>query len=367
MFLRYSTDISKTDKRLPKVAKVYSKHDIKIDCAFIDSDAIAIISRLKQRGFEAFLVGGAVRDLILNINPKDFDIATNATPSQIRKIFRNSRIIGRRFKIAHIFFGEKIFEITTFRALGVNSLGNEFGTIEQDVVRRDFTLNAIYFDPIRQHLIDFVGGIQDIQKRLIRPIIPLKTIFIDDPVRMVRAVKYKATTNFNFTMFVPSKIKRSAHLLKDISPSRITEEVFKIIRSEHPDSIVREMINFGIYGYLQKEANELCLQSEFRDKYFSSLAELGKLNASTENLSLSKGLYYFIRDFTKKTVAELRKEEVTVGAIVQRAKVLIRAYVKPINPPNIQLRSAIYSALEDCGIKRNSKKKKKAKSKEVNK
>ena len=150
-------------------------------------------------------------------------------------------------------------------------------------------------------------------------------------------------------------------MLKDISPSRITEEVFKIIRSAHPDLIVQEMINFGIYGYLQTEANALCLQSEFRTDYFSSLAELGKINSSTENLSLAKGLYYFIRDFTKKTVAELRKEEEAIGVIVQKAKVLIRAYVKPINPPNIQLRSAIYSALEDCGIKRNTKKKKKGK------
>lgn len=360
--MRYSSNTTKRDKRLPKVAKVYSKHDVKIDCSSIDSDAITIITRLKQRGFEAFLVGGAVRDLLLNITPKDFDIATDATPSQIRRIFHNSRIIGRRFKIAHVFFGDKIFEITTFRALGTNSLGNEFGTIEQDVVRRDFTINALYFDPIRNHLIDFVGGIQDIQKQLIRPIIPLKNIFVDDPVRMIRAVKYKATTNFKFTMFLPSKIKRSAHLLNDVSPSRITEEVFKIIRSEHPDIIAKEMLDFGIYPYLQKQASDLCLQSkEFREKYFSSLVELGKINSTTENLSLAKGLYYFIRDFTKKTVEELRNEEENIGMIVQKVKVLIRAYVKPINPPNIQLRSAIFLALEDCGIKRNSKKKKKGK------
>ena len=184
----------------------------------IDVDAVYIISRLKDLGFQAYIVGGAVRDLIVGAEPKDFDIVTNATPSRIKKLFRNSRIIGKRFRIVHVIFGNKIFEVSTFRSNAVSSVGNDFGTMDEDVLRRDFTLNALYYDPILEQVIDYVDGMRDIKKHIIRPVIPLETIFIDDPVRMLRAIKYAAKTDSKMSFLLRHKIRHSASLLNQISP-----------------------------------------------------------------------------------------------------------------------------------------------------
>ena len=148
MLYRYGTD---SNGKLVKKAVIYTKEEHKIPLENIDKDALQIIHRLKESGYTAYIVGGAVRDLIVGTKaPKDFDIVTDATPSKIKRIFRNSRIIGKRFRLVHVVFGTKIFEVSTFRSNAEGSVGNEFGTIEQDVLRRDFSINALY--PI---LIDF--------------------------------------------------------------------------------------------------------------------------------------------------------------------------------------------------------------------
>ena len=173
----------------------------------MDPDAIYIINRLRETGFASYIVGGAVRDLIIGNKPKDFDIVTDATPSRIKKIFRNSRIIGKRFRLVHVFTSTKIFEVCTFRSIVDGSVGNAFGTMDEDVKRRDFTLNALYYDPVKEQVIDYVGGVKDIRKGIVRPVIPIDRIFIEDPVRMLRAVQYGATTKCRLPRSLKKKIR----------------------------------------------------------------------------------------------------------------------------------------------------------------
>ena len=228
MLSRYGTD---ENGELIKKAIVYTKSEHFITKDKIDPDALQIINRLHDLGFIAYIVGGAVRDLIIGNTPKDFDIVTNATPSKIKKIFRNSRIIGRRFRLVHVVFGTKIFEVSTFRSIAEGSVGNNFGTIDEDVLRRDFTINALYYDPLQEQVIDYVGGMRDIKKHILRPVIDIDKIFVEDPVRMLRAVKYAASTGFKLPVPLKRKICKSAHLLSPVSPSRLTEELLKIIIS----------------------------------------------------------------------------------------------------------------------------------------
>ena len=181
MLIRYRRS---EDGRPVAKALVYTQAEHRIDKAGIDPDALRIVQRLRENGQEAYIVGGAVRDLLLGRRPKDFDIVTDAQPQRIKRIFRNARIIGRRFRLVHVYAGPKLFEVCTFRSIANGTVGNEYGTMDEDALRRDFTLNALYYDPIDALLIDYVGGFKDIEAKRVKPVIPLATIFKEDPVRM---------------------------------------------------------------------------------------------------------------------------------------------------------------------------------------
>ena len=183
MLKRYGIDAK--GKKI-EVAAIYTVEEHKIDNKQIDREAMKIMRRLHNGGFEAYIVGGAIRDLLVGQTPKDFDIATDAQPQQIRRLFRNSRIIGRRFQLVHIFFGSKIIEVSTFRSNEAGrSNNNVFGSLEEDVLRRDFTLNALYYTPRGPYVLDYVGGFKDIKERRIRSLLPLGKTFLDDPVRLI--------------------------------------------------------------------------------------------------------------------------------------------------------------------------------------
>ena len=162
MLVRYTRN--NTNKKLSK-ALIYTATEHSIDPRKVDSEAIRIINGLHNAGYEAYIVGGAVRDLLIGKTPKDFDIATSAEPARIRKIFKNSRLIGKRFRLVHVFYGSKIYEVSTFRSLEKGSVGNSFGSIDEDVRRRDFTLNALYYNPIKNIIVDYVDGVEDIRKK----------------------------------------------------------------------------------------------------------------------------------------------------------------------------------------------------------
>jgi len=206
----------------------------------IPSYVLEVIRKLQQYDFQAYMVGGCIRDLLLNIQPKDFDIATNAHPDQVTAIFKNSRIIGRRFKIVHVRIDRQIIEVSTFRKKPseVNKLrngvvqDNAFGTIEEDAQRRDFTMNAIFYDPINNHLFDPFNGKKDIENRNINFIGNPEQRINEDPVRLLRAIRFHAKLEFNMGLTL-GNIKKFIPLLDNIPYSRIFDEMMKFFLTGH--------------------------------------------------------------------------------------------------------------------------------------
>lgn len=350
MLYRYGTD---KNGKLVKKAVVYTKEEHKIPLDHIDIDALQIITRLKDFGFTTYIVGGAVRDLIVGNKPKDFDLVTDATPSKIKKIFRNSRIIGRRFRLVHVVFGSKIFEVSTFRSNAEGSVGNDFGTIEEDVLRRDFSINALYYDPLQEQVIDYVGGMRDIKKHILRPVIPLETIFVEDPVRMLRAIKYSASTDSKMSFQLRHKIRTSAFLLSQISPSRLTEELLKIINSVYVYEIIKEALSTDLFIYLQPSAASMIYDSkDFEIKYLESIKNLEELNKSSENARLGKKLQFIIQDFVA-TLTDWKKEiseKTSPNELFARTWKQCRNFVLPMNPVRKELEFAIKMVLKSYGV-----------------
>ena len=350
MLFRYGTD--KKGNHIKK-AVIYTKEEHGIPREKIDSDAIYIITRLRDAGSRAYLVGGAVRDLVTGNLPKDFDIVTDATPSRIKKLFRNSRIIGKRFRIVHVVFGAKIFEVSTFRSIAEGSTGNDFGTIEEDVQRRDFTLNALYYDPVQEQVIDYVDGMRDIKKHVLRPVIPLDRIFTEDPVRMLRAVKYSAKTGARMSFALRRKIRHSASMLSEISSSRLTEELLKIINSACAQKIVAEALATDLYMALQPAASALMYgDRNFERNYMENMQRLDELTAAAPDSRLGQKLVFLIRDFIF-TLTDWQKEienQTSPRELYGRTWRECRSFVLPMNPQRTELEYAVKSVLQEIGI-----------------
>jgi poly(A) polymerase len=341
MRFRYSAE---KNGKLVKKAIVYTHDEHGINFEDVDSEAIGIVRRLKDAGYESYIVGGAVRDLILKKKPKDFDIVSEANPSRIKKIFRNSRIIGRRFKLVHVYFGPRIFEVATFRSLQNGLTSNTFGTISDDVLRRDFTMNALFYDPEQQIVVDYVGGMKDIRAKLVRPIISLATIFKDDPVRMIRAVKYSAATGFTLPLSLKWKIKTDSPLLNSISPSRLTEEIFKIIHSSQAARIVEVLDDMGLYAYLQPQAAQLMKENPlFRSRYLHSMTVLNQ--AADKNLP-GEALGALINDYLED-IADWKQGTLENYRACYTA---VRRFLRPMNPPRFELDYAVRRFFAAHGI-----------------
>ena len=351
MRFRYSAE---ENGRHVKRAVVYTQDEHKINFSDVDTQAVYITGRLQASGYETYIVGGAVRDLILGKKPKDFDIATAASPARIKKVFRNARIIGRRFRLVHVYFGPKIIEVSTFRSLKDGATSNTFGTIDEDVQRRDFSLNALFYDPMKQIVVDYVGGMDDIRKRVIRPIIDLSEIFTDDPVRMIRAVKYSAAVNFKLPFSLKRKIRKQSPLLAEISPSRLTEEIFKIINSPYAVYIVKALDAMGLYQYLQPRAAELFRTRQgFRDRYLKTFSAL---NQETAGSLPGETLTVLIRDYLEDTAdwdGKRNEDQAAPHSASDRFKnafVLARKFVLPMNPPRIELDNALKLLFAEHGV-----------------
>jgi len=234
----------------------------------ISESALKVLYRLSKSGYRACLVGGGVRDLLLGIQPKDFDVATDATPEQVRELFKNSRIIGRRFRLVHIRFGRDIIEVATFRSQAsdsskteLNEQGrilrdNTFGDIEDDALRRDFTVNALYYDIHDYSLLDYVGGLEDFENRQLKLIGDAATRYQEDPVRMLRAVRFAAKLGFEIETSAAAAIHENGHLLAVVPPARMFDEVIKLFHSGHAAKGYQYLRQYNLLKYLVPALDE---------------------------------------------------------------------------------------------------------------
>ncbi|GAA5317100.1 MAG: polynucleotide adenylyltransferase PcnB [Candidatus Pelagadaptatus aseana] len=259
-------------KSAPKVRlNIIPREKHNISRRNISKSALKVMQRLNQSGHEAYLVGGGVRDILLGGHPKDFDVATDATPEQVKQLFRNSRIIGRRFKIVHVRFGREIIEVTTFRAHHHEDAGkakasrsesgmllrdNVYGDIRSDAVRRDFTVNALYYTSENFSVYDFTGGMQDIARRKIRIIGNPGERYKEDPVRMLRAVRFAAKLDFHIDPATAKPILQLGELLHNIPAARRFDETLKLFMGGYGRACLKGLQDYKLLQYLIPSAAE---------------------------------------------------------------------------------------------------------------
>ncbi len=264
--------LRKTRTNQPPVESSYiiprSHHNIsKTD---INTNALKVLNRLNSAGFQAYLVGGSVRDLLLGKVPKDFDVATNATPNQIRKLFRNARIIGRRFKLVHIIYHRDIIEVATFRGSDMQEIDNQqtnekgmlvrdnvYGTLDEDAWRRDFTINSLYYNIDDSSIVDFTGGVADVHQRKLRLIGDPMTRYQEDPVRMLRAIRFSAKLHFEMAEETAAPLTQLSPMLKHVSSSRLFDEMTKLYQCGEAESVQGLLVNYGLFAQLFEQTTRL--------------------------------------------------------------------------------------------------------------
>lgn len=336
MLVRYSTS---KDGKPVKQAEVYTFDEHGISPGDIDPDAVKIARRLQASGHVAYVVGGAVRDLMVGKKPKDFDIATDASPSRLRKLFRNSRVIGRRFRLVHIFFeNNKVIEVSTFRSENSEGFKNEYGAIEQDVRRRDFSMNALYYCPADRTIIDYVGGVRDIRKKRIVPLIPLDRIFVEDPVRIIRAVKYANVTGFKIGYPLHRQIRKNISLLADCPASRMTEEVYKILLSGRAASVFQVCRKYDIFQYMVPALDRVMENEgpEFCEKFFAMMKQLDEAVAEGEDRR-QRAVAYLVADYLYLVSPHGSEEKISFPDAYSELKELL----KPLIPANKDVERAL--------------------------
>jgi poly(A) polymerase len=236
--------------------KSYNSDALGIDRERASVNAIRVCETLQKAGFAAYIVGGGVRDLLLKISPKDFDVATNATPEQVKDCFRRAMIIGRRFRLVHVMFGREVIETSTFRALQTDAQTDEhgrvlrdnlFGTQREDAARRDFTVNALYYDPIANIVLDYHDGVADIKAKRIRMIGDPATRYREDPVRMLRSVRFAAKLGFTIDEPTRAPIQAMAELINNVPSARLFDEMLKLLTSGHGMLCLRKLRDEGLH------------------------------------------------------------------------------------------------------------------------
>ncbi|NNM54781.1 MAG: hypothetical protein HKM06_01540 [Spirochaetales bacterium] len=337
MLVRYTKS---KDGKAVKQAEVYTQEEHGLTLNQMDSDALFITRKLRSAGYEAYIVGGAIRDLLLGRKPKDFDVVTDAHPRAIKKVLPFSRIIGKRFRLVHVYFPDnKIIEVATFRS-NVEGDNNVFGTLEEDAKRRDFTLNALYYCPKDQYIIDQVGGVADIRRRRLVNVIPLDLIFDDDPVRMLRGIKYTTTGKLSLSSAMASQIRKKAPLLASMSPARLTEEFYKILFSGMSAEILQNLSKYRLLefitqglgqelrtGFLKPAPKELLEGLRLLDEAVKSAQEIDRASALTFLIAPwmeSKG-------WRSKATTENFEDAIR----------LLKDFFQPLLPSNAELENAL--------------------------
>ena len=277
---------------------VITRQEHNISRQLISENALKVLYRLHGAGFEAYLVGGGVRDLLLNQTPKDFDIATNATPEQIRQLFRNCRLIGRRFRLAHIMFGRDVIEVATFRGhhqeinqqisaqseAGMLLRDNVYGTIDEDAERRDFTVNAMYYNIADYSIHDYAGGIEDLDEKLIRLIGDPQTRYREDPVRMLRAIRFAVKLDFDIEEDTAAPIEALSPLLKEIPSARLYEESLKMLQSGYGLETYHLLREYNLFQQLFPHVAKY-----FTEDYSSQTEQMLDLVLDSTDLRIEEG------------------------------------------------------------------------------
>ena len=307
--------------------RIYSRPEHNISRAQISESALKVLYKLQKEGYSAYLVGGCVRDLLLGREPKDFDVVTNADPEQVRKVFRNCRLIGRRFRLAHVHFGREVIEVATFRGAGeeqndkqvLNKEGrllrdNVYGTIEEDVWRRDFTVNALYYNIKDFSVVDFVGGMADHKAAELKLIGDPDTRFREDPVRMLRAVRFAVKLGFKLHPECEKSMHKVAELLSSIPSARLYDETLKLFMSGYALQTFEMLRHYGLFQVLFP-ATESCLSIE--ENGFPRLLLIKALGNSDNRMAEGKTVtaYFLFAAFLWEPVQMRAKEKMAKGLI----------------------------------------------------
>jgi len=272
------TEIKQSDRHPPLIIP---RDGHTLSRANVSKNALKVLYRLKDAGYQGFLVGGGVRDLLLGRRPKDFDVATDARPEEVKALFRNSRLIGRRFRLAHVRFGREIIEVATFRASGQNAESdqrqlcnetgriisdNAYGTIEEDAWRRDFTVNALYYNIADYSIWAFAGGLDDLKARRLRLIGSPERRYREDPVRMLRAARFAAKLHFAVDDDAAGPIAELAELIDHVPPARLFDEFLKMFQSGYALASFQQLRALGLFGHLFPDTEQTLLAgSRFND------------------------------------------------------------------------------------------------------
>jgi poly(A) polymerase len=307
--------------------KIYTRSEHNISRRQISDNALKVLYKLQKEGYDAYLVGGCVRDLLLGREPKDFDVVTNAEPEDIKKVFRNCRLIGRRFRLAHVHFGREVIEVATFRGAGeakndeqvLNKEGrllrdNVYGTIEEDVWRRDFTVNALYYNIKDFSVVDYVGGMADHKAATLRLIGDPETRFREDPVRMLRAVRFAVKLGFNLHPDCETAMHQVAELLSRIPSARLYDETLKLFMFGYALQTFEMLRHYGLFQVLfPSTENSLSLE----DNGFPRLLLAKALANSDNRIADGKTVtaYFLFSAFLWEPVQILAKRKMNKGTI----------------------------------------------------
>lgn len=318
-------------------AKTYSKDQHCISIDQIDHHAYYVIQKLKEAGHIAYLVGGGVRDLLLNTRPKDFDISTSAKPEEIKKLFRRCILIGRRFRLAHVRFGRKILEVSTFRS-GDNAAeemilrDNEWGSTEEDALRRDFTINGLFYDPEDEIVIDYVGGFEDIQKKILRTIGKPDLRFKQDPVRMIRLIKFISRFSLQIEKTTLKALKDHKEEIIKSSSARILEELLRMLESGSSKPFFENLHKYGLLDSLLPQLAQHVERSSLIFEYLDHLDNEMRKTSSQEisrSFCVATTIYpLFEEGLNLLTLREKKTLNVQIAAHL--AHILLNAIFSPL-------------------------------------
>ena len=333
---------------------IYQSNEHKFPIDLVDKDALYVIETLQKEGFVAYLVGGSVRDLLLGKTPKDYDISTSAKPEEIRKIFRNCILIGRRFRLAHIRFGKKVIEVATFRSGDTNSehlilRDNEWGTPEEDALRRDFTINGLFYDPLKKTIIDFVEGYRDVQEGLLRTIGFSYLRFKQDPVRMIRLLKFQARFGLQIDEEAKIALTECRHEIVKSSSARVLEEILRMLESGSAQSFFKLITHHGLVQLIFPALGAF-LETHEGEAIYEHLEEIDEMLSLSPHSSLDRSILLACLAFPclEKRIDRhfiQRKKIPHLGEIYQETDALLNELFPPLCRLPRRLKGALTSIL----------------------